>query len=81
MAINTALIKSILEKLNEVYPEHIEYDRNILPEHEDRQEIKRHIAYCEGKGWLTFKEVTARDVHEYWNIKITAEGIDYLSTF
>ncbi len=80
MAINNALIKSILEKLNEVYPDHIEYDRNILPEHEDRQEIKRHIAYCEGKGWITFREVTARKVHDYMFIKITAEGIDYLST-
>jgi len=80
MAINNALIKSILEKLNEVYPEYIEYDRDVLPEHEDRQEIKKHIAYCEGKGWVTFREVTARGTHGYMFIKIRAEGIDYLST-
>lgn len=80
MAINNALIKSILEKLNEVYPEHIEYDRNILPEHEDRREIKIHIAYCKDKGWITLREVTARGAHGYMFIKITAEGIDYLST-
>lgn len=80
MTINTALIKSILEKLDEVYPNHIEYDRNILPEHEDRQEIKKHIAYCEGEGWIVFKEVTARGVHDYMFIKITTEGIKYLST-
>ena len=80
MANNVGLIKSILEKLNEVYPNHIEYDRNILPEHGDRQEIKRNIAYCEGKRWITFKEVKAQKVHDYMFIKITAEGIDYLST-
>ena len=80
MTINGALIKSILEKLNAVYPDHIEYNRDILPEHKDRQEIKRHIAYCEGKGWITFREVTAKVVHDYMFIRITAEGIDYLST-
>lgn len=81
MAINDTIIKDILDRLDEVYPEHIEYDRDILPEYENRQEIKKHIAYCEGEGWIVFKEVTARSVHDYMFIKITTEGIKYLSTF
>lgn len=80
MAINNTIIKAILERLDEVYPEHIEYDRDVLPEHENRQEIKRHIAFCEGEAWITFKEVTARGSHDYMFIKITSEGIKYLST-
>lgn len=74
-----SLFIQILEQLSKVYPERLWNDAQILPDYKDREEIKKHLAYCQGDGRITFKEVWMSDrTLNIQDIRITNNGIDYL---
>ena len=85
MAINNDLIKAILKQLYDLAPKEINGSDDdardkILPEYEDREEIKDHLDYLEDRGYIKFEKwETSRDYPEgkLKHIKITDEGEIY----
>ncbi|UCC40109.1 MAG: DUF2513 domain-containing protein [Candidatus Aminicenantes bacterium] len=86
MKVNDELIKAILEKLDEAYPNSIDAEdedarERILEGHDDREEIREHLDYCKNAGWISFKitEKSADFPHgKLKDIMITPKGLDYL---
>jgi hypothetical protein len=79
MKFDDSLFIQILEQLSKVYPQRFSNDGQILPDYKDHEEIKRHLAYCQGDGRITFKEVWMSDgTLNIQDIRITNNGIDYL---
>jgi len=77
-AINETLEKAILEQLNEKYPSTIESDEEILPKHEDRDEIRNHLFHLRNKGLIESQiiEEEERDLPVgYKYIRLTPEGM------
>ena len=79
---NNPLIKQILNQLNERYHQPIGDDGLILPNHQDRDEIKDCVQYCIDKEWINVKNISIQRGGNrlYFDIKLTPEGLDYLYT-
>lgn len=80
VAINEDLIKEILENLNKVYPEKISRMEEVVPKHENQEEVCSHIFHCKDMGWVEFIDVSSKDGKACMEIKITPPGIDYLKS-
>lgn len=65
---------------SDVYPNKLITEDRVLQNYEKRDELKKHLAYCIEKGWIEEENTSwMSDGHpEFRNIKITAQGIDYL---
>lgn len=77
MAINESLIKPILEFLNEKYPDHFEHHTEILPQNENREEIRKCLLHCKNNFWIDFDDNSTRDNYHYMRVKITNLGLEY----
>ncbi len=79
---NNPLINQMLHQLNERYHQPIGDDSLILPDHQDRDEIKDCIQYCIDKEWIKVEEVSIQrgSNRQYFSIKLTPEGLDHLYT-
>jgi len=72
------LIIQILESLSEAFPNYV-WPAQILPEHNDRNEIDKHLVYCKGHGWMELGETAMSDGSvRLGQTRITSSGIDYL---
>jgi len=82
--LNDKLINQILESLGNSFPNYISSSQ-ILPKHEDRKEIDKHVVYCEGRGWIMPVEKQGNGMMSDGSVRlgglfrITSQGIDYLS--
>lgn len=76
------IIKQILQQLNEKYHQPIGDYSQILPNHQDRDEIKDYIQYCMDKKWIEVKNTSIQrgGNRQYFWIKLTPEGLEHLHT-
>lgn len=79
---NNPLIKEMLNQLNERYHQPIGGDSQILPDHQDRDEIKDCIQYCIDKEWIAVEDISIQrgGNREYFSIRLIPDGLDYLHT-
>jgi predicted nucleotide-binding protein/DNA-binding PadR family transcriptional regulator len=72
------LIRSILEALEKVEPDHVEHHSKILPDYEDQEKVRKHVLHCRNEGWVEFKDVSTRDNFQYMFVRIIKPGREYL---
>ncbi len=79
--VNESVMKRILEQLCENYPDCFTGVEDIMPEETDREirdKIRPHVAYCYDKGCIQAEVDWPHRIMLIENIRITANGIDYL---
>jgi hypothetical protein len=80
MTLNTAIEKSILSQLYEVFPGNIERPSDIFPAHNNRSEIIDYLFDFHENGWVNFTNLSSKAGKNCSNIKITRPGITYLKS-
>lgn len=80
MAVNEDLVKTILEKLNEAYPNEVVKMEDIIPQYENQEELCLHLFHLRDLGCVTLIDFSSKDGKACGHIKLTPYGIDYLKS-
>jgi len=80
MALNNDLIKKIFTKLYEAYPGDIKNMKEILPDHEDQEEVCLHLFHLRDSRYISFIDLSSIDGKACCNIKFTPYGIEYFKS-
>ena len=78
------IVKQILQQLSEIYPGALDDNEKLFVSKSlERKVVIQHLSYCIEKSWIAAVPGARNpdmSPKEYLGIKITAPGLDYLST-